>query len=244
MVVSKSARKHRRGKQLELVMPMWGGARDGAGRKRVAARRRVVHRKRPAIKAEHPVHVTLRMRDDVPSLRDRKAWAVIVRALRGSRARFGVTVNQYSVLGNHLHLLVEHDGGNSLSRGMRSLCTRLASLLNALFQRTGPLLADRYHARALTTPLEVRRGLAYVLLNYRKHARADGRKIAASWIDPHSSAAKFDGWSTPVRSRFASYDFGTAEARTWLLRTGWRRHGPLALDELTADGSRRSTRGR
>jgi hypothetical protein len=105
-------------------------------------------------------------------------------------------------------------------------------------------LADRYHARPLTTPLEVRRGLAYVLLNYRKHAKADGRKLAASWIDPHSSAAKFDGWRSPVRSRFVDYDFGTAAARTWLLRTGWRRHGPLELDEITADGSRRSTRGR
>jgi REP element-mobilizing transposase RayT len=231
---TKRSRTRGRVKQLELEMPTRGGARKGAGRKRMAAKRRVAHRRRPSMKAAHPVHVTLRMRADVPSLRRRGAWSVIVRVLRASRERFGVTVHQYAVLGNHVHLLVEHDGGDSLSRGMRGLCTRLAAQLNALFRRSGPLLADRYHARPLTTPLEVRRGLSYVLLNYRKHAQADGRKLAASWIDPHSSAPTFSGWRVPLRSRFATHDYGTAPARTWLLGTGWRRHGLLALDETPA----------
>jgi REP element-mobilizing transposase RayT len=231
---TKRSRKRVRPKQLELDLPTWGGARKGAGRKRVAAKARVRHRKRGTFDKAHPVHVTLRMRDDVPTLRSRSAWSVIVRVLRAARERYGVTVNQYAVLANHLHLIVEHDGGDSLSKGMRGLCTRLAAQLNALFRRTGPLLADRYHARALTTPLEVRRGLAYVLLNFRKHAYSAGRRLAAGWFDHRSSAAKFDGWRGPLRTRFSAFDFGTAPARTWLLGHGWRRHGLLALEEVPA----------
>jgi hypothetical protein len=160
---TKRSRKRVRPKQLELDLPMWGGARKGAGRKRIAAKKRVRHRKRALFDKAHPVHVTLRMRGDVPSLRTREAWAVIVRVLRAARLRHGLSVNMYSVLGNHLHLIVEHEGGQSLSLGMRVLCTMLAARLNVLFGRRGPVLADRYHARALTTPLEVRRAIAYVL---------------------------------------------------------------------------------
>jgi putative transposase len=231
---TKRSRKLARPKQLELDLPTWGGARKGAGRKRVAPKARVRHRKRVSSKA-HPVHVTLRMRANVPSLRTPSAWAVIVRVLRAARGCYGLTVYQYSVLGNHLHLIVEHDGGDSLARGMRGLCTRLAAQLNALFRRSGALLADRYHARALTTPLEVRRALAYVLLNYRKHALADSRRLAPAWVDRYSSAPKFDGWRTSPQTRFATFDFGTAPARTWLLGHGWRKHGLLALDETPVD---------
>ncbi len=229
--VVKRSRKRARPKQLELDLPTWGGARKGAGRKRVSAKKRVRHRKRERFDKAHPVHVTLRMRGDVPSLRTRDAWAVIVRVMRSARKRHGMTVNLYSVLGNHLHLIVEHEGGDGLCRGLRALCTMLAARLNVLFHRTGPLLADRYHARALTTPLEVRRAIAYVLLNYRKHVSTDGQRLAPSWIDPFSTAPKFDGWRTPPHSPFTDFDYGTAPARTWLLTTGWRRHGLVALDE-------------
>lgn len=229
--VAKRSRKRVRPKQLELDLPTWGGARKGAGRKRIAAKKRVRHRKRERFDKAHPVHVTLCMRGDVPSLRTRDAWAVIVRVMRSARMRHGMTVNLYSVLGNHLHLIVEHDGGDSLCRGLRALCTMLAARLNVLFHRTGPLLADRYHARALRTPLEVRRAIAYVLLNYRKHVSTDGQRLAPSWIDRFSTAPKFDGWRTLLRSRFTDFDYGTAPPRTWLLATGWRRHGLVALDE-------------
>ena len=112
----------------------------------------------------------------MPNLRKRSAWAVVGQAMRDSRGRFGMRVLHYAVLGNHVHLFVEVDGPDSLVRGMRGLCTRLAMRLNKLFDRKGPLFADRYHARACTTPLEVKRALGYVLLNARKHAAAKGRR--------------------------------------------------------------------
>jgi len=232
---AKRGSKSKVAEQLELRARTWGGRRKGAGRKPGKGRRTVAHRVRPGLDCRHPLHVTLRVRDGVPSLRRRNAWATIVRAFRDHRGRFGLTVVEYAVLGNHIHLLVEIAEPDSLRRGMRSLCTMLAMRINAVLGCSGKLFPHRYHARALTSPLAVRRGLAYVLLNARKHAAERGRKFAASWIDPRSTAARFTGWRQPVRSAFVEYDFGTAPARTWLLRVGWKRHGPLAIDEVPGE---------
>lgn len=224
--------KRVKSEQLDLRIPKRGGVRKGAGRKRSGPRSKVEHAKREASGTRHPLHVTLRMREDVPNLRKRSAWSVIVQAMRDARGRFGMRVLHYSVQGNHVHLFVEVDRDDSLSRGMRGLCTRLAMRLNKLFARKGPLFADRYHARACRTPREVKNALAYVLLNKRKHEAASGRRLASRWIDDRSTCVKFDGWSSTVRSAFADYDFGTSPAGTWLARVGWRRHGLLAIDHV------------
>lgn len=158
---------------------------------------------------------------------------VIIRVLRAARGRFDLRVIQFAVLGDHLHLLVEADGKNSLTRGMRGLGTRLAIHLNRTFDRTGKLFDDRYHARALGSPLEARRGLCYVLQNYRKHEAQTGRTIAARWVDPCSSGSSFDGWQHALpRLHALTQDLGTLPPRTWLLTTGWRRHGLIATDEI------------
>lgn len=96
--------------------------------------------------------------------------------------------------------------------------------MNKLMHRRGAVFADRYHARALSTPLEVRRVIEYVLKNRAHHFGA-----AAAALDPYSSARWFDGWRTSSK---LEPDIGTPlvlPARSWLLRTGWRRHGLLEV---------------
>ena len=230
--MSRATKTKRKPKQLELPTLTWGGKRKNSGRKRKSPRPLVPHRPRPELHRDHPVHITLRIRDGVPSLRRRGAWAVIVGVLRRARGRFGVGVTDFSVMGNHLHLLVETEGRMSLSRAMRGLVARLVKALNAHFGRKGKLFADRYHARILSTPLEIRHALAYVLLNYRKHAAGTGRRIAPKWLDPRSSGAKFTGWAQRVPSTQHTKDFGTSPPRTWLRRVGWKRHGLLQLNEV------------
>jgi len=87
--------------------------------------------------------------------------------------------------------------------GIRSGCTgltiRLARRLNALLGRRGKLFAQRYHARPLRTPTEVRNAIRYVLLNARHHGAARGAVMARGWVDPHSSGLWFDGWKAAVR---------------------------------------------
>ena len=96
-------------------------------------------------------------------------------------------------------------------------------------------MSDRYHARALTSPREVRNCLRYVLLNQRHHVTE--RVLDRDWIDPCSSAAWFDGWRRAVvadtwwKAELLAMRPPVAAATTWLLTTGWRRHGLLLFDE-------------
>jgi hypothetical protein len=134
----------------------------------------------------------------------------------------------YSLQGNHAHLLVEAAHGQALARGMKAIGARLARAVNRVFGRLGPVLADRYHMRSLKTPREVRHALRYVLLNARKHAR---RPTDGTRLDRASSGRWFDGWRR-VHAAPGGVDADTADrpvapARSWLLTTGWRRHGPL-----------------
>ena len=95
-------------------------------------------------------------------------------------------------------------------------------------------LADRYHVRVLKTPKEVRRAIAYVLLNASRHAAALGRKRRGG-ADPASSGAWFDGWKPgpkPGPGAGAERPPPVAAARSWLLRVGWRRHGLVRASEV------------
>ena len=210
----------KREKVVELEFPFvrWGGKRKRAGRKRTSERRSVPHDARPELAARHPVHVTMRIARGLPSLRVKRSYRVLEDAMRAGRERFGLRLVQFSVQSNHIHLVVEADGRESLSRGMQGLAIRMARALNRAWTRTGKVFSDRYHAHVLRTPREVRHALAYVLHNARKHGV---RLIGA--IDPFSSGAWFDGWSG--RSTVGDRDAPVVEARTWLLRIGWRRRG-------------------
>jgi putative transposase len=222
--------RSKRSKQLELDIRTWGGKRENAGRKRVAPRPRVPHLRRPDLRRDHPVLVTVRICDGVPNLREAKTWDVIVGVLCKARGRFGMHVVEYSILGNHLHMIVEAEDQDSLERGMRGLNTRLAKRLNKHFGRRGKLIDGRYHARHLRSPLEVRNALRYVLFNAKRHCERAGKPAPRTAIDPRSSAPRFTGWRTSPRED-VTQDLGTSPPRTWLLRIGWRRHGLIAADE-------------
>lgn len=177
------------------------------------------------------MQVTLRVAAALPSLRSDAAWAVIVRVLRKVREAGALRIVHYSVLSNHLHLIVEADSHAAFVRGMRMLTIRLALQLNRLFARKGRVFEHRYHSRPLASPREVWLSLQYVLLNERKHAAERGLELAADWIDPRSSGRAFDGWQACSGPQHAG-DFGTSAPRTWLLAHGWRRCGLIRIDAV------------
>jgi putative transposase len=90
---------------------------------------------------------------------------------------------QFSVQGNHLHLVVEARSSGALSRAMQGLSILVAEGLDRVMHRRGRVLGDRYHAHPLRTPTEVRRALAYVRANARKHG------VATAPRDPYASPA-------------------------------------------------------
>jgi REP element-mobilizing transposase RayT len=224
----------------------WGGRRDGAGRKRRAGAR-LPHSTREPVRRNHPVHATVRVRGDVPSLRRKALHAIVQAALRAVLGRDGFSAVHFSVQSNHVHLLVESAGADALARGMQALSIRIAKQTNRLLGRRGAVLSDRYHARALRTPREVRNALCYVLQNHRRHAAAEaarsGAIFAPGWVDPCSSGAAFDGWAGEISGAGVPHSLGAraravqqrppvAAARCWLLTVGWRRHGLVSVDEV------------
>lgn len=176
-----------------------GGRREGAGRKRGD---RVSHAARPRFDQPLPVHVTLRMGDHVWNLRSRRSFRRIKACLEQARARLGCRLIEFSVQGNHIHVVLEADGDERLSRAVQGLCVRIAKALNSMMGRKGRVFDDHYHSRLLRTPTELVNAIAYVLGSAAHHhgGRPDD--------DPYSSARARDVLAQPVG---------------WLLRTGWRR---------------------
>ncbi|HWB78640.1 MAG TPA: hypothetical protein VG755_26930 [Nannocystaceae bacterium] len=235
------AKRTKHAEQLTLHLPTWGGARKGAGRKREAPRPTVAHEVREEVRSYEPLHITMRIREGVPSLRADAAWATIVRVLQRFRGRENLQIVHYAVLANHLHLIGECSDRVALGRGMRRLAVWLARELNRTFGRRGKVFDGRYHARGLSTPTEVRNVLRYVLLNARHHAEERGEQLPRDWIDPRSTGVLFDGWRDPPRLSATTPDLGTSPARSWLLRTGWRTHGLIAIDDTPGPAPRART---
>lgn len=213
------------GAQLELDFRVrsWGGARAGAGRPKAKKRAAIAHRARERLRRWEPVHVTLRMVAEVPSMRETEIADLVecclYRQRRRGSAKFQVV--HYSIQHDHVHLIAEAIDAAALAHGIATLKTLIAKSMNRVAKRSGRVFPERYHRRDLKTPTEVRNALRYVLLNLHKHSRVFADMPFA---DPRSSAATFDGFSETI----AVCDSGQWPAvtpRTWLLSKGWRRHG-------------------
>ena len=81
-------------------------------------------------------------------------------------------VVHFSVQSNHLHLICEADNKQSLARGMQGLKISLARRLNAQWKRSGQVFLERYHRTDLTSPLQLRNAIRYVLQNVIRHMSA------------------------------------------------------------------------
>ena len=201
-------------RQRAFGFPQWGGRRPGAGRKPIHPRPGLIrpgvpHLRRPAMKARHPAHVTLRLLEGIPSLRRHGTAAALKEAFRSGAGRQGFRLVHYSIQGNHLHLIVEADDRVALSRGMQGLAIRCARALNRALRRSGKVFADRYHAHHLATRREVANALRYVLENARHHGDQTPR-------DPYTSRRWL--WRTPDE------EAPVRAPRTWLLRECYLRN--------------------
>jgi REP element-mobilizing transposase RayT len=159
--------------QQDLPLPLWGGARRGAGRKRKSLRKNVPHVARRRFR-RGALHVTVRMRREVWNLRTHRWFRAIKRALERGCERFGFRLVHFSVQGNHLHFIVEAPDAVALGRAMKGLEVRMARALNKVMSRRGPVFADRYHAHLLESPREAFQAVRYVLENWAVHAEREG----------------------------------------------------------------------
>jgi putative transposase len=95
--------------------------------------------------------------------RDRRLW---VDWLREARRRFGLSVLDYMVTSNHIHLLIAENGQpESISKAMQLIAGRTGQEYNQRKGRKGAFWEDRYHATAIQANDHLIRCLVYIDLN-------------------------------------------------------------------------------
>ena len=128
----------------------------------------VPHRKRQEI-CHDALHVTFRLSAGLPSLRQDAEFECITESIEEAQERFGCRIIEFSVMSNHIHLVVEAPDKESLARAMKGLKVRIVRALNKLWKRTGSIFSDRYYASAMKTVRHASNALRYVLNNGRRH---------------------------------------------------------------------------
>ena len=183
----------------------WGGRREGAGRKRKGGLRRAGHSKRGAFRDLAPVHVTTRIVRGLPTLRSLRAARALKAAFLAGRERGDFRLIHFSVMSNHLHLIVEADDSRALTRGVQGLLVRIARHLNSALRRTGRVFADRFHF-------------------YEEDGQVKGSFVPLAWmVWSEARPASRGRWSSSSagsgqtsirnRARFARCKLGSDESR-------------------------------
>ncbi len=201
-----------------------GGPRKGAGRK-PSGRRCDPKRAREKFDRVMPVHVTLRVRDGLPSLR-RGAFIREIRKSFGEMGERGdFRLLHYSFQTDHVHLIVEASNQNALGRGMMAINSRIAHAVKRVYCVVGDVISGAYHAHLLKTSMEAYRAIAYVLMYIRKHWRQKhGEPPNRVQIDEASSARWFEGFTrTLPADRTGKREVG--HPKSWLLTRGLEKHG-------------------
>ena len=164
-----SMRKLKKGEQLKFKgMSGHGGARKGAGRPRTS--HFISHVARPTIKRDTAVHVNLHLSRSLKSLnlRSKEFFALFRHAVKTARLK-GLKIVHYSIMHNHLHLLVEAGSNQELSKGMQSFALSFNKLVaNRVNARIKHLWQDRYFMRLLLSPREIKTALTYIIRNPQK----------------------------------------------------------------------------
>ncbi len=94
--------------------------------------------------------------------RDRARW---IHWLGQAKRRYGLSVLNYTVTCNHIHLLVLDTGRGEIARSMQLIAGRTAQEYNRRKRRHGAFWEDRYHATAVQGDTHLLRCMTYIDLN-------------------------------------------------------------------------------
>jgi putative transposase len=94
--------------------------------------------------------------------RDRIRWR---HWLFEARKRHALSVLDYMVTSNHIHLLVRDNGDDGISKSMHLIAGRVAQEYNRRKSRRGAFWEDRYFATAVATDQHLVKCLVYIDLN-------------------------------------------------------------------------------
>jgi len=171
---------------------------------------RILHTARPVAPAR-PIHITTRVRPDVPGLRRPPVRALLRELLAAAHTR-GVQTLAIAVMPNHLHWVVLADSAAALQDATRYVFSQFARRLNTLWNRTGPVLQDRYWSTCCKTARQSWQALGYVLRNARtagchQPAPADAPNARIPGMDAYTGIDE----ALCARDRFLQGVFGPTE---------------------------------
>jgi len=165
-------------------------------------------------------------------------YLAIRAATRLSAQRTDFRIVHLSIQRDHLHMIVEADHKAALAKGMQGFAISAARQIHrALRARTGArrrgaVFTDRYHPRVLGSPTQVRRAIAYVVNNWRRHGEDRSPSYAGWTVDLFASGVSFEGWAEAQTYRPPpTYEpLIVAKPRSWVLAGGWQRAGgPISM---------------
>lgn len=208
-----------------------GGCRENAGRKN--RHDAGDHKRRPDLKPTQPLHITVRLRDGISSLRNMNLDIEIKRIILRAK-KFGLRINHYCILSNHIHLIAETETTEQLKSGMKSFNGCLGRLLrrNGIKGEKFPrgFFKGRYHVQIIKTARQMKNTLKYVLFNTSNHLKR------ILYIDQYSSAEQFKKWTELLDNDLNNMIYEQIESlkehppqywlpppRTWLATRGWLR---------------------
>ncbi len=113
----------------------------------------------------HVWHITQRCHQRrflLKFVRDRHRY---LRWVFEAKKRFGLSVLNYVVTSNHIHLLVKDTGPKVIAQSMQLIAGRTAQEYNQRKGRQGAFWEDRYHATAIEIDEHLYRCLVYIDLN-------------------------------------------------------------------------------
>ena len=128
--------------------------------------------------------------------RDRRRW---LQWLFEAKKRFGLSVLNYMVTSNHIHLLVRDNGDRDvIPKSIQLIAGRTGQEYNQRKNRKGAYWEDRYHATAVETDRYLIQCLVYIDLN-----------MVRAGVVTHPSEWEFSGYNEiqAPRERYALIDY-------------------------------------
>ena len=128
--------------------------------------------------------------------RDRRRW---LQWLFEAKKRYGISILNYMVTSNHIHLLVVDGGGRDvIPKSIKLVAGRTAQEYNQRKNRNGAFWEDRYHATAVSSGHHLIQCIVYIDLN-----------MVRAGVVAHPSEWDFGGYNElqNPRQRYALIDY-------------------------------------
>lgn len=132
----------------------------------------------------HVWHVTHRCHERSFLLEDPRDRLRYLDWLGEAKKRFGLSIVNYVVTSNHVHLLLRDTEPGVIAQSVQLVAARTGQEFNTRTGRHGAFWQDRYHATAVETGTHLCRCIAYIDLNM---VRAGAVRNPIDW--PHSGYA-------------------------------------------------------